>query len=159
MRHCRSWVARKRRGRASPHTCINREPLVWSRQALPGQHDASRLLPRLSHAWLRPRRPQFNFALVVPEAGTAPGQCGSCPGGALANLNCRAWNATPACCATTQAHTGAAAVSAGDATYLNNVITAVIAKFPIDEQRIYVAGEDAGCVGDTRLRCLSSSGA
>ena len=94
----------------------------------------------------------------MPEAGTAPGQCGSCPGGALANLNCRAWNATPACCASTGAHAGAAAVCVDDAAYLSSVIAAVTAKFPIDEQRIYVAGEDAGCVAGMQLRRVLSGG-
>ena len=86
---------------------------------------------------------QFGFVMVVPEAGAASGECGTCPGGVLANLNCRAWNATPACCSPASA---SASTSVDDGAYLESVITAVSSKFTIDSNRVYVAGLDAGCV-------------
>lgn len=99
-------------------------------------------------------RAQLNFALVIPEASRAPGACGSCPGGALANLNCRAWNATPALAPTRSGIFGLGdATPVDDSAYIMDVLAAIKAKFAVDETRIFAAGADAGGFMAYRMAC------
>ena len=82
--------------------------------------------------------------MVVPEA-TRSTSCDACSGGLLGAGTCRPWDASPACCMAKPAGAAANWTAVDDAAYLAGVLAAVKAKFSIDEQRVYVAGHEAGC--------------
>ena len=80
---------------------------------------------------------QSSFVLAVPEATRSDGACAACNSGLLGARTCRPWAATAACCKNL--------TSVDDSAYLMNVLASVKSKFAVDEQRIFIAGQDAGC--------------
>ena len=82
--------------------------------------------------------------MAVPEA-TSSASCSACSSGLLGAGTCRPWDASPACCMAKPAGAAANWTAVDDASYLAGVLAAVKAKFSIDEQRVYVAGHEAGC--------------
>ena len=91
---------------------------------------------------------QSEFVLVVPEATRSDGSCAACNSGLLGARTCRPWAATAACCRNL--------TSVDDSTYLMNVVSSVKSKYTIDEQRIFIAGQDAGYGHTTHLLHLSA---
>jgi hypothetical protein len=93
---------------------------------------------------------QSAFVLAVPEATCSDGTCTACSSGLLGARTCRPWAATPACCKNL--------TSVDDSAYLMNVVASVKAKYAVDEQRIFIAGQDAGCAppGGGSSPCLDS---
>ena len=91
-------------------------------------------------------RQQSAFVLAVPEAirGDATGACAACSSGLLGTRNCRPWAATPACCKNLS--------SVDDSAYLMSVVASVKSKYAVDDQRVFIAGQDAGCVPASRRR-------
>jgi hypothetical protein len=92
--------------------------------------------------------PQSGFVLVVPEATRSQSACAACPSGLLGASTCRPWAATPACCAARPAAAAANWTAVDDSAYIMNVLAQVKTKYAVDEQRVFIAGHEAGCVHD-----------
>ena len=91
---------------------------------------------------------QSEFVLAVPEATRSDSMCAACSSGLLGLRTCRPWAATAACCRNLS--------SVDDSTYLMNVLASVKSKYAIDEQRIFIAGQDAGCVAQLHRNRFAS---
>jgi hypothetical protein len=86
--------------------------------------------------------------LAVPEA-TRSDTCTACSSGLLGTRTCRPWAATPACCKNL--------TSVDDSAYLMNVVASVKTKYAVDDQRIFIAGQDAGCVALPPVRLAATA--